>query len=381
MQAADLSLTRRRVAKNDVTNALFSRAAAGDGGREQVGAGSKRGVWISAAIVLAIFAGVAVAIWGAGVSRNVGGVVDHRLPAAAGAQPKQATAIRPLSGPWVVAVQPGHWQIAELPQELWRLRTNTGAQWGDVREVDINRAVSSDLISMITAQGWKPVLVPATVPPELRADAFVAVHADSSSDTSRHGWKLSSPWRSSQASRELAKAVAGSFAQEPQLVEDVDGITVNMRGYFAFNDRRFVHAIGPYTPAIIIELGFISNAADRARLTSDPHYYAGLIMRGLEAYFKGRNRSETADLAPMQLPWVMAGPQGVVVRRSPSTDSEALWRIDPGTIMMPVDASGDWYEVFVRHHFATGWILKSGVVDTADPHWPMPGEAGSANVR
>lgn len=282
--------------------------------------------------------------------------------------------IQPLTGPWVVAIQPGHWQVAQLPDELYRLRTSTGAEWGKVREVDINRAVADALIARIREAGWTPVLVPATVPPELRADAFIALHADWGNQADRRGWKLAPAWRASSASRKLADALARSFGQEPNLVEDMDGVTVNMRGYFAFNSRRFVHASSPYTPAVLIEMGFITSPIDRKLLTTRPDYYADIVMRGLKSYFADRPRSETDDLRPLQLSWVSAGSGGAVVRQRPSADASALWTLDAGTVLMPVDESGDWYEVFVRRHYATGWIRKTDTVPSEDPHWPMPGE-------
>ncbi|HUX12114.1 MAG TPA: N-acetylmuramoyl-L-alanine amidase [Spirochaetia bacterium] len=290
-------------------------------------------------------------------------------------QPKPVvTAIQPLTGPWVVAVQPGHWEVAALPDELYRLRTSTGAQYGSVREVDINRSVAAALVPMIRARGWTPLLVPATVPPDLRADAFIALHADWGDQSDRRGWKLTPPWRASGASRKLAAAMSAAFSAEPNLVQDVDGVSVNMRGYYAFNNRRFTHAASPYTPDLIIEMGFITNPSDRRLLTTSPEFYAAIIMRGLEHYFASRTRTETDDLRPLELPWVAAGSTGAAVRQGPSPESPVRWRLDPGTVMMPVDQSGDWYEVFVRHQFATGWISKDDTVPAEDPRWPMPGE-------
>ena len=287
------------------------------------------------------------------------------------------TAVQPLHGPWVVAVQPGHWEIAQLPPELARLRDNTGAVFGSVREVDINKAVADALVAELDALGWKAILVPAAVPPQLRADAFIAIHADSTDgDPGRRGWKLSAPWRASADSRALAASLRQAFAAQTGLVQDIDGVTVNMRGYFAFNYRRFVHAMSPYTPAVIIELGFISNATDRALLTGRPAFWADIILEGLKGYFASFNRAAIASLRPLELPWVAAGPQGVAVRRLPSDASQVLWTLGPGTVVLPVDTSGSWYEVFVRRQFATGWVPKSEVVVTADPHWPMPGERG-----
>lgn len=109
--------------------------------------------------------------------------------------------IPPLSGPPTIAIQAGHWQASELPDELAKLRSSTGASYGKLREVDINRAVSDSLAKMVEAEGWRPLLLPATVPPGLRADAFIAIHADWSDSPAKRGWKVAPPWRASRASR------------------------------------------------------------------------------------------------------------------------------------------------------------------------------------
>ena len=64
--------------------------------------------------------------------------------------------IPPLSGPPTIAIQAGHWQASELPDELAKLRSSTGASYGKLREVDINRAVSDSLAKMVEAEGWRP---------------------------------------------------------------------------------------------------------------------------------------------------------------------------------------------------------------------------------
>lgn len=340
--------------------------------------------WLGgAAAAVGLMLAVAFGLWALGEPARTAGKADgDRTSAGASVRPSASSrpenpgkiAVSPLHGPWIVAVQAGHWGIGELPSELRRLRGDTGAVYGSVREVDINRAVAEALVARVDALGWRGILVPATVPPALRADAFIAIHADSASDGSRRGWKLSPPWRASADSRALAAALRESFAAEPDLREDVDGVTVNMRGYYAFNPRRFDHTVSPYTPATIIELGFLSNAADRAFLTGPPDFWAAIILRGLEGYFASFDRENSAALRPLELPWVAVGAGGAIVRAAPSSEAEARWSLDPGTVVLPVDLSGAWYEVFVRRSFATGWVLRSAVVETQDPHWPMPGE-------
>ena len=121
--------------------------------------------------------------------------------------------------------------------------------------MDINLAVVDALIPLLEAENWTVIVVPATVPPGLRADAFISIHADWAGDPVRRGWKLAPPWRPSAASGDLADALKEAFRAEEGLTEDVGGVTVGMRGYFGFSYYRYVHASSPYTPAVLIELG------------------------------------------------------------------------------------------------------------------------------
>lgn len=329
--------------------------------------------WLVPALALAggltLLAVSIVAVEAVDLRRAAGTAGDPAAPVPAAAGPM----IEPLTGPWVVAIQPGHWEVSDLPYELRKLRTSSGAQYGSVREVDVNLAVARALAAQVAAAGWKPILVPATVDPQLRADAFIALHADWGATPDRRGWKLSPPWRASGASKSLADALSAAFSAQPDLVHDTDGVTVNMRGYYAFNPRRFEHAASEYTPDVLIEMGFITNATDRSLLTDHPGLFANIVMAGLEKYFAGRSRTQTADLAPMQLPWSAAGPTGASVRRTPSGDSTIIASLDPGMTIMPVDEKDGWYEVFVRHLWGTGWVRVDELVPAQDPRWPYPG--------
>ena len=318
----------------------------------------------------------------------------------------------PLEGPWIVAIQPGHWKVEELPDELRRLRNSTGAEYDGLKEADINLRIAQLLVELVKAEGWTALLVPATVPPGLQADAFISIHADYGNGVHREGFKLSPPFRPSPASRRLATALETAFLQAaaeqkrpnglssiPQrehgsLAPDLWGsmgpppksptlATVNMRGYFGFNYRRFEHSMSPYTPAVLIELGYLTNPTDRMRLTQFPAGYAKIILEGLRNYFREHHQRNEAFLTPPHYPWVEVtlplaadsnGGKGAPVRVSPDPTGSLLWTLEPGTILLPVDEAGEWYEVFIRAKFATGWIRKVDTRPTTDPRWPLPGE-------
>lgn len=267
----------------------------------------------------------------------------------------------PLEGPIVVALQPGHWKIDELPEESKRRPRSIGAVHGSAREVDINLAVVDALVPMLEAENWRVIVVPATVPPGLRADVFISIHADWGLDPDRRGWKLAPPWRPSVASREISDALKSSFREEPQLKEDVGGVTVGMRGYFGFSSHRYRHASSPYTPAVLIELGFVTNAGDRELMLSQPEYFAGIIHRGLERHFYTRGRSDISSLVPREFETMRAGESGAVVRRNPESSSSIIHRFEAGDFLRPVDSTDGWYEIRLRNPFRTGWVSEDEI--------------------
>lgn len=265
----------------------------------------------------------------------------------------------PLEGPIKIGIQPGHWRIEELPDELARLRTSTGAAFGQLRELDINLAVSRILLERLLASGYDAELVPAAVPAGYRADLFVSVHADRADQPDRRGWKLSPPWRASPAAKSLASAMSAAFA-ESGLPEDKGGVTANMRGYFGFSWWRYENVISPYTPAVLVELGFMGNAIERARMRDDPAFYATILERGIVRFLEGYARDDPTILVPVVHEARLAGPSGVRARASPSDASAIVERYEAGRLIRPVDeAPGGWYEVFSRALWRGVWVHES----------------------
>lgn len=313
-------------------------------------------------IMLVILVSGLALVWAPG-ARDALPVVPEPVTPAVQAEAPRVTA---LEGPWVVAVQPGHWRIDELPDEHARRRLNVGASYRGVREVDVNVAVTEALVPLLETEGWTVIVVPATVPPGLRADAFLSIHADWAGDPNRHGWKLAAPWRPSPAASSLARALRDTFAAERTLREDAGGITVGMRGYFGFASHRFHHASSPYTPAVLVELGFLTNDTERARLAGAPAFYASIIHNGLLSYFDGRDRTDTASLIPREFGIMAAVDAGAPVRRTLDPQSAVIRRLEPGEIVRPVDELDGWYEVRLRTPVLTGWVRAADLVPFGD---------------
>jgi N-acetylmuramoyl-L-alanine amidase len=282
------------------------------------------------------------------------GFPEPVLPGLPGFTPLEA-----LAGPIRIGIQPGHWRIDELPANLARLRTSTGAAFGSLRELDLNMAVSRLLVDSLNAAGYQAELVPAAIPPGYRADLFVSVHADRADRPDRQGWKLSPPWRPSRRSTELAEAFSVAF-RASGLPQDHNGITANMRGYFGFSWWRYDNVMSPYTPAVLVEMGFMGNAEDRARMRDRPEFYADIMLRGIELYLADYDREDLDALTPVLHPVRSAGASGVAARGAPSFGSAILERYEAGRRLMPVDTAGDgWYEVFSRGLWQGVWIHES----------------------
>lgn len=268
-------------------------------------------------------------------------------------------ALETLEGPVRIGIQPGHWRVDELPEELARLRTSTGAAFGSVKEVDLNLAVARLLVDRLAREGHAAELVSAAVPAGYRADLFISVHADRADKPDRRGWKLAPPWRPSQRSRELADALSAAF-RASGLAEDSGGVTANMRGYFGFSWWRFTNTLSPYTPAALVEMGFLGNAADRERMRDDPAFYADILLKGIKTFIADYDRKDLDALVPTLYHARFAGPSGTAARAGPDFDRVVLERYERGRLLRPVDsASGGWLEVFSRPLRRGVWVHES----------------------
>ncbi len=187
-----------------------------------------------------------------------------------------------------VGLQVGHWRIEELPDELARLRENVGGAAGGVREVEVNLAVAEETAAILRRHGVTVDILPATVPPGYRADAFVAIHCDINNDSGMRGYKLARYRYSAIPALDeaLIAAVGSSYAATTGQPQD-SHITRGMTEYYAFSGDYLRHAVDAGTPAAIVELGFLTNPGDRVLLTTQPQLVAwGLaagILRFLEA--------------------------------------------------------------------------------------------------
>lgn len=189
--------------------------------------------------------------------------------------------------PPVVALQAGHWKANEQPAEFARLRSSTGAVAGGVREVDLNVDIAHRAAEYLRAWGNVAYVLPATVPPAYKADAFVAIHSDGHTNKNARGYKVASYYRQWAASDMLVRELADEYGKQTGLPMDWR-ITENMTNYYAFNSGLYEHTIAEDTPGAIFEMGFLSNSADRGFMINNRDLVARSIALGIARFLAAR---------------------------------------------------------------------------------------------
>ena len=198
----------------------------------------------------------------------------------------------PPQGARRVGIQVGHWKTDEVPDDLHKLAVQTGAIWEGVREVDVNLDIGQRVATLLRAKGITVDLLPTTVPAGYVADAFLALHADSDGVGELSGFKLADgPLRGPFEDR-LVQDVRAAYDNALGMPYDAEHVGVDMHFYYAFNYLRFQHTTSPFTPAAILEMGYLSSDDDRAILTGQPDRVAAAISSGLMRFLNDTPRAQ-----------------------------------------------------------------------------------------
>ena len=182
-----------------------------------------------------------------------------------------------------IALQAGHWRADEAPRELAGLRDN-GTSWNGTAEWEVNLAIAERAGAMLEEMGYEVDILPAVVPPSYRADLFIAIHADGSNDPAASGYRVASPRRDATGrARHLATLLGERYGRVTGL-RRLPTVTRRMRNYYAFNYRRYDHALHPMTIGVIIETGFLTSPTDRGVIVGDPERAARGIVDAVAAF-------------------------------------------------------------------------------------------------
>ena len=192
-------------------------------------------------------------------------------------------------GPAKVALQVGHWKSDEHPEELKNLRGNTGSRGGGKLEWEVNFVIAELVKKYLEEYEINVEILPATVPPSYWADVFISIHADGSTDPTKTGYKIASPWRDyTNNANDLVRILEEEYESATGFEKDLN-ITRNMRGYYAFSWWRYEHSIHPMTTAAIVETGFLTNPEDRKTIVDSPEISAKGIAKGIIKYLIRNN--------------------------------------------------------------------------------------------
>lgn len=163
-----------------------------------------------------------------------------------------------------------------------------GAQAGGASEKTINLAVARAVADCLKAHGVE-VLMTRTddrfielsdrinLANQNHANLFVAIHADSSTDRSNRGHTIIMPEASSSESAAAAREISTALASAGSPVHSVR------------KDVRHLRVLSiNHVPAVIVELGFLTNPADASRLTNgnSQQKMGYAIAEGIMAYLK-----------------------------------------------------------------------------------------------
>lgn len=189
----------------------------------------------------------------------------------------------PPEGPVRIALQAGHWRADEAPGELSGLRDN-GTSWRGTKEWEANLAIAERAGAMLEDMGYEVDILPAVVPPGYRAHLFIAIHADGSNDPAATGYRVAAPRRDATGRASRIAALLEESYGEATGIRRLPTVTRRMQNYYAFNFRRYEHALHPMTIGVILETGFLTSARDREVILSDPDRAARGIVEAVRAF-------------------------------------------------------------------------------------------------
>jgi N-acetylmuramoyl-L-alanine amidase len=183
-----------------------------------------------------------------------------------------------------VGLQAGHWLVDEVPPELHGLQA--GAVGGGRQEWQVNLDVAQRTAAILEVDGVQADVMPATVPEHYQANAFLAIHADGDTTGQTRGFKVARPGFSSipEIDDRFVDAIDQVYGSDTGLPRDDEHISLRMKYYYAFNSRRYCHAVAPGVPQAIIEMAYLTNATDRQYLIGDPDLLAQGIADSIQAF-------------------------------------------------------------------------------------------------
>lgn len=186
-----------------------------------------------------------------------------------------------VTGPRRVGIQAGHWRTAEAPPDLWRLIEQTGASSGGVTETETSLEIAERVADILRTKGVVVDILPTIIPAGYLADAFVALHSDGDQTGEKSGFKLAHSTRRTPHEDALQRLLTAEYGAATGLDYDAQGISSNMRNYYVFSWSRIRYSTSPFTPSVILEMGFLTNRDDRHLIVNEQALLAKAIANGI----------------------------------------------------------------------------------------------------
>ena len=187
-------------------------------------------------------------------------------------------------GPRRIGIQVGHWMTDNVPPELRRLEVQTGTSWNGITETQVTLDIATRLAALLRSLGYIVDILPTTVPAGYLADAFVALHLDGDGTGENSGYKLAHGSRRGPFEQQLLNDIKDEYGAATGLPYDQEHISRAMVAYYAVSWQRFRSATSPFTPSVILEMGFLSNDGDRELAMAHPDVLATGIANGIERF-------------------------------------------------------------------------------------------------
>jgi len=118
------------------------------------------------------------------------------------------------------------------------------------------------------------------------ADLFISIHADGNTNTTVSGFRAAAPPRDQTGrAAEFVDLLERAYVEATGLPH-YPTVTRRMENHYAFNSRRYRHAIHPRTVGVILETGFLTSPTDRRVIVNDPDRSAQGIAKAVTLYLE-----------------------------------------------------------------------------------------------
>lgn len=195
-------------------------------------------------------------------------------------------------GPRRIGIQAGHWLTELAPPELGRILTQTGTSWNGVHEWQIDLDIAQRIEAILEAKGFVVDVLPTTIPPGYLADAFVSLHGDGDGTGANSGFKLAYSTRRTPYESALLQSIKEEYGAATGLAYDAARVSRAMSFYYAHSWTRVRYSTAPFTPSVILEMGYVSNDHDRYLMTAKPDVLASAIASGIVRFLDAHPREK-----------------------------------------------------------------------------------------